>query len=743
MTLFSKSFGEKALFYGLNILTVLLIVTTVGGNGTQGPAGPSGPAGLPGSSGQPGTPGEPGEDGEPGEPGEPGENGQPGLPGLPGEDGLDGAAGGSFEYGNIEYMYWDLSNINTTEQTAYVQARIAEGYTPINSPSDLAIFHNTTGKTSDEMYEIFSGRYVLTADLDYTNITEDNAPTSFIPAYQLDVTTSNTSIYYFEGIFDGAGFTIANFERTKLDDDNLLIGLSIGFFPISYSAIIRNIQFENAEIVSLATDNQYAGVVLGTADGYVHLSNITVKDSTVISLNGSGGVVGNATSNLVFANVHVLDSLVHGSNEHGGFLGYFEYERDLYIVDSSNVNTDFILDDPKVSDYITEDFSINFDEAGGFVGRVSDAEVIYIYNSMNNGLMQSEGGSAGGFIGFINEVNQLYIIQSYNVGNIYSFNGNDAGGFIGEMYEFRDLIVIQDSYNAGTVYSTSELGGFISTTEAEDNDNNPTIIVNNSYNAGTLLPGRADRNVGGFFGDIDDEIIVRVTNSFNVGVYEDTFYENPGVFPFREVGAFVGDSDNHKNFFYNGVYYVDLTNANRYIQTAVGSSIAPGARQINDHDAFTNEDFMFGGSWNFEDVWTFTESSYAYPTLKTLALEFQEHDYTLPAQVNYSWVNNNVDVSINAITWTLTGLSIDARALDVAQDALTIKLYALPSNLPQSQAETGQLVRTFNGGLVPAQDIVFDLASPLASAEMTLYAVVTYGVDSKVIVGIATQFIPT
>lgn len=727
MAIFSKSFGEKALFYGLNILTVLLIVTTVGGSGSQGPAGPSGPAGTPGSNGQPGTPGEPGE---------PGEDGQPGLPG---EDGLDGAAGGAFEYGNLEYMYWDLSNINTTAQTAYVQARIAEGYTPINSPSDFAIFHNSTGKTFDEMYQIYMGRYVLTANLDYTNITEINASTSFVPGYHLDVTTGNLNRYYFDGIFDGAGYTISNFERTKLLNDNL----SIGFFPISYSSIIRNIQFVNAEIVSLATDNQYAGVVLGTAEGYVHLSNITVKDSTVISLNGSGGVVGNAYSDLVFANVHVLDSLVHGNNGHGGLLGYFEYESDLYIVDSSNVNTDFILDNPKVSEYITEDLSINFDEAGGFVGRVNEAEVIYIYNSFNNGLMQSEGNAAGGFIGHIQNVIQLYIIQSYNVGNVYSFNGNNAGGFIGSMYQFRDLIVIQDSYNAGTVYSTNELGGFISSTEARDNDDNPTIIVNNSYNAGTIIPGAENANVGGFFGDIDDDLTVRVTNSFNVGVYEDTFYENPGVFPFRDVGAFIGDSDDNKNFFYNSVYYVDLTNPNRYIQTAVGSSIAPGARQVNDHDLLSYQDFMFGGTWNFEDVWTFTESSYAYPTLQTLALEFQENDYTLPAQVRFNWNSSFVDTSITAITWNITNFSMDVKALGLTQDAFTINLYATPSNLPQSQADTGQLVRTFNGGFVPVQNIVFDLNSPLASAELTLYAVVTYGVDSKVIVGIVGVFLLT
>lgn len=736
MAIFSKSFGEKALFYGLNILTVLLIVTTVGGNGSQGPAGPSGSTGTPGSNGQPGTPG---ELGEPGEPGLPGEDGQPGLPGLPGEDGLDGAAGGAFEYGNLEYMYWDLSSVNTTEQTAYVQARIAEGYTPINSPSDFAIFHNTSGKTDEEMYDIYSRRYVLTADLDYANITEINAPTSFVPGYQLDVNTGNSNVYYFEGIFDGAGFTISNFERTKLLNDNL----SIGFFPIAGYSMIRNIQFENAEIVSLATDNQYAGVVLGTVDSYVHISNITVKDSTVISLNGSGGVVGNSYNDLVLANVHVIDSLVHGSNEHGGLLGYFEYEHDLYIVDSSNVNTDFILDNPKVSDYITEDLSISFDEAGGFVGRVSQAEVIYIYNSFNNGLMQSEGDAAGGFIGHLENVIQLYIIQSYNVGNVYAFNENNAGGFIGDMYEFRDLIVIQDSYNAGTVFSNNELGGFISSTEAEDNDDNPTIIVNNSYNAGTLLPGDDNVNIGGFFGDIDDEITVRVTNSFNVGEYEDTFYENPGVFPFRDVGAFIGDTDDNKNFFYNSVYYVDLANPNRYIQTAVGSSIAPGARQVNDHDLLSYQDFMFGGSWNFEDVWTFTESMYEYPTLQTLGLEFQEDDYNLPAQVSYNWSTSTIDVSVSAITWTITSLSLNVIALDVAQDAFTIKLYATPFSVPQAQAETGQLVRTFNGGVIPVQDIVFDLNSPLASPEMMLYAVVTYGVDSKVIVGIVLEFIPT
>lgn len=123
---------------------------------------------------------------------------------------------------------------------------------------------------------------------------------------------------------DGQGFTISNM-KVKVTSDNKGTYAAAGFIADNTASVtVSGLIFDEAYVsVSDGGDNQqtYAGVLLGHNDGTVgDISNITVKNATVVCHWQSGGIVGYSSKDLVFNRCTVEDTFIGGSNNTCGTL---------------------------------------------------------------------------------------------------------------------------------------------------------------------------------------------------------------------------------------------------------------------------------------------------------------------------------------------------------------------------------------------------------------------------------------
>ena len=142
----------------------------------------------------------------------------------------------------------------------------------ISSENDLAY----VAKQVNDAVTKYEGTYFkLTVDLDLGN-------KPWAPIGQLKAN-------YFSGHFDGDGHTISNLNVKTIDDSNAMYG---GVFGRILDGSVKNLNVDNATIVSLKYGGAIAGVLNCTADGgsssivNCHVTNINVRGVQV------GGVVG-------------------------------------------------------------------------------------------------------------------------------------------------------------------------------------------------------------------------------------------------------------------------------------------------------------------------------------------------------------------------------------------------------------------------------------------------------------------
>ncbi len=543
-----------------------------------------------------------------------------GIGGGKGKDGLNGQDG-AYIRDILEQTY----EVKPTGEarTAYAQGLVEEGYFAIDELADFATyFHSDFENLSNwaEYNVLVERNFVLLNDIDFAEA-EDNhlIPNSF--SFDFGFTD-----FDFEGVFDGAGFSILNYTRASTS-------IEIGFFPSVGSAIIKNITFVNADVTYLPTEG-YAdvGVLVGEAEYNLDLINVTVQDSIVVGSESAGGLVGYTDDTTRIINSHVIDSTIYGRYEAGGFIGDADY-GDLLIAYSSNQNTEVNGLDNEYFDRSNNEDSM---DAGGFVGEVDDQGWVYVYQSYNTGYVASQSNPAGGFFGDMDNVNRLFIAQSYNNAFIESYDA-EAGGLIGDI-NLDFTLNIQDSFNAGTIFS-SDIGGGIIGRLARDN-RHPEVELINVYNAAQILSDDNDDQYGGIIGDVDSSLILNIRNSFNVGEFSNSIVENDDLFDsnFPMNGSIVGEVE--EVLLSNVFFYVNLDRLDYYLPTATDKQFDFGSAPIYDHAKFTSEDFILNQSWDFNRIWEFNEG-YAYPTLQ--ALVFTPAN---PIETDYA---PNVDVWISDI----------------------------------------------------------------------------------------------
>lgn len=594
-----------------------------------------------------------------------------GVGGGRGKDGLDGQDGVYIR--NMLEQTYEVKPTGAS-RAAYAQALVEEGYFAIDELADFETYFHTDfeGVANWLEYSVLTNRkYVLLNDIDFAEAEESH----FIPA-RVSYEFSGVTDFGFDGIFDGAGFSILNYTRSSMD-------LNVGFIPSVNTAIIKNISFVNAEVQALSNEGDAnVGVVVGDANGNIDFINVTVEDSIVISTGDAGGVVGNVEDTTRFINSHVIDSTIYGKWDGGGFIGRADY-GDLLFAYSSNQNTEVNGLSNEFYDRSNNDYGM---DAGGLVGEVDDQGWVYVYQTYNTGYIASKTNSAGGFFGNMDNINRLLIAQSYNNAYIESFSSR-AGGLIGDI-NVDFTLHVQDSFNAGTIFSSDTGGGIIGRLERDNR--HPEVEIINVYNSARILSNENTDEFGGIIGDVDSSLILNIRNSFNVGEFSNSLVENDDLFEsnFPMNGSIIGEVE--EALLTNVYFYVDLERLDNYLQTATDKQFDIGSAPIYDHDKFTSEDFILGQAWDFDGIWNFTEG-YDYPTLTELTftpMVQEETDYKPTIEV---WVAQSVFLEVET-GYSPVQLLLDYMDMgDVEDKAEELTFEILVSTTLYNEYEDGSL----------------------------------------------------
>lgn len=593
MKILESKVVEKIWWYGLNIITTLLIVSFINVNG------PAGSSGLPGSNGQ---------------------------------DGVDGQ-GGNTTY-PVRRVTTQAAPVGGA-RAAYAQSLVNQGYIALDSVEDFSIF--TASLLGENLYgnqEAFSSdkRYVLTSDIDF-DVPSTGYLTNQIAPFYLDE-NRNANNLYFRGVFDGAGFSIRNFTMNTGEYE-----YPVAFFPYTgLNAVIKNITFENIEVSNVLTfnDGHIVGGVIGYVDGPTYLENVTVKDGTVVATSYAGGIVGQTNDDIYLVNVRNENTSVFAPRSAGGLIGSTDVDGGQYhifIQDSVNTSTlDSRLLPAGFEDYIIYDEDNNQEfypdhHVGGLIGELRNQESLIILDSVNTGSITSEEGQVGGLIGYVGNVDLFVIANSFNVGFVQSLDA-EAGGLVGDLAT-EERIYIQNSYNAGQIYSKEDaVGGLIGELGSTETNfvqdaygddlylSAVTTYITNSYNAGFISTGNyLDSEKGGLVGEVNNGRHLIVTNSFNVGTFSASITNVEYSVFLERNGAIIGDPEGNVAL-ENVAFYVDESQQDQYLDHPLNRLHPSLATRMTDRSMFEETNFMFEGSWDLNTIWMFGDDGYTFPRLR-------------------------------------------------------------------------------------------------------------------------------
>jgi hypothetical protein len=791
MGILNKGIVEKLAWFGANIATTLTIVTVVvvsgplGSEPIPGSSGVSGVPGIPGSSGISGVPGIPGSSGVPGSQGEIGSSGVPGsqgeigssgVPGSQGEIGSSGVPGSQGEIGSSgipgvdgapgvdgrDYStIYPVQRLNVPPaplgdaRSIYAQSLVSQGYTPLSSVEDFSIF---TDHESDELNTFgnreayFRGtRYVLTADIDFSESNNDVFSNRLV-AFEQDQNGGVRELY-FQGTFDGAGFSIKNFIQHQIQSRD-----PAAFIPYAGSgAVIRNLTFENMEVSSINGDfdrGNFAGGVIGYVNGPTVLENITIKDGVVVAEEEAGGVVGVVNDNLYLINVNNINTSVFGQNSAGGLVGSTESVDDviyhLFIQDSSNSGTLDSRNLNPIYDDFMEYIELDYDEhAGGFVGAIQENESVIILNSYNTGEIISQEGEAAGFIGDLNKSDLTVIANSYNSGFVAAFS-NEAGGFVGDLAS-TEKVFIQNSFNLGQVHSTSSAGGgFIGELGSSSHETTTaTTYITNAYNAGYISTQTYfDDEKGGLIGQVNNDRHVIITNSFNVGSFSVSVTDLSVPRYLSRNGAIIGDPEGNVALD-NVAFYVDETKPENYLNHAMQDLHPLIGTRITDRTKFEASSFMYQSIWNMDSIWMFQDNGYPFPVLRNLTFVNADNPFLFnPEFINDTGIGDykvEYDEVLEENIIHISELSVYAKDVETSFSNLNIQLYAvLGSGVTiQTVLATGDLFTAESRTQFGIESIFEDLSvfPTQGDGEYFFYVVVTDNGGNQVMVEINASII--
>ncbi|KKM72349.1 hypothetical protein LCGC14_1421380 [marine sediment metagenome] len=309
--------------------------------------------------------------------------------------------------------------------------------------------------------------YELGGDIDASATSGWNAGAGFIP------------ISYFQGNFDGKGFTITGLFIDKSGTAGL-------FNQIDTTLNIKDVTLASVDITGTSAVGALAYIIW---DGIVSGCHVS---GTVTGGNNTGGLFGEYQADSPSTVSDCSSSVVvAGGTQTGGLIGALANASGTITGCSA---TGSVSGSARV---------------GGFVGRhLSGGASSTITQCYATGNVTTTSGSVGGFVGQMDgNATGGIITQSYADGNVLSTGGEDIGGFVGYFQYVDSTHKIQDCYCRGNVSGVDDVGGFAGETDGDITGGN----IDNCYSTGTVTASGSGE--GGFcatrFAPKDD-----ITNCF-------------------------------------------------------------------------------------------------------------------------------------------------------------------------------------------------------------------------------------
>ena len=280
----------------------------------------------------------------------------------------------------------------------------------------------------------------------------------------------------FKGVFDGKGKTIRGFKATDVSNKSEAAAF---FSNISGDAEVKNVTFENVEIVS--TTAEQAGIV-GLVSGGATVENVKVMSGTISSVEAAGGIVGR-----ILGKGEVKDCENHANvstTEHnaGGIVGAAYYNNEgMSIADCDNYGT------------VSGKYAV-----GGIVGlNCGDVSGCNNYGTSVTGKAASVGGVVG------EQKGSGKITACTNKADVSGGEGSTTnygcGGIVGwvrytteDAYKNQSAIVVSGCTNEGKhIKGASGVGGIVgawySDGDCKENVNfAETITASGSFAAGIV-----------------------------------------------------------------------------------------------------------------------------------------------------------------------------------------------------------------------------------------------------------------
>ena len=242
---------------------------------------------------------------------------------------------------------------------------------------------------------------------------------------------SDSDYQCFGGHFDGNNHTISGLYINSTAN-------RVGFFGYTDGASVENLG-TNAQTIT--TTGQYAGGVIGYANGPTNISNchntgsVTAKASTSFS----GGIIGHVAGTITITNCYNTGSATasgNGSYKYGG--GIAGYVANGTIAITNCYNTGSIIASNNGG-------GTTSNNGGGIIGWISSGTT-NITNCYNTGSITANN-NGGGIIGRSNST--ANITNCYNTGNV------TGGGIVGYKYTG----VVNNSYYLNTCGGNNTYGG--------------------------------------------------------------------------------------------------------------------------------------------------------------------------------------------------------------------------------------------------------------------------------------------
>ena len=278
---------------------------------------------------------------------------------------------------------------------------------------------------------------------------------SALPTTTRTITTNWTPLgsgdVPFEGVFDGNGHTIKNFNYSA-DEEIWFVGL----FGCAQNATIKNLVVENINMNFTGAANSVAGVV-GGLYGTSTIENVTVKgDINIVGdiTNGNVGRIavvagGNqSTNNVTMKNVHVeanAGSYVQGNSSIGGLAGQLQ-GKSVFENCSSNIEV-------KAGKFF----------AGGIIGvAAQNASFTNCHTSGNVSVVAGRAGNAndlyrvGGIAGSWDDKEGITLSVN-NCSYTGTLFGKDAAGAVATAFDCQGFVGRGYSTKVGAMVAIDNL----------------------------------------------------------------------------------------------------------------------------------------------------------------------------------------------------------------------------------------------------------------------------------------------